>query len=142
MVKEEKKKRSQGCRVMDKKERGRILAIDDEPDLTMYCKMALEHYGFEVKTYNDPKEALSNYKPGYYDLVILDIKMPEMDGFELYHEIKKKDANAKICFLTASELYYDEFRKKEYYALEKGLFMRKPIDNDELVSEIQKMIEK
>ena len=107
---------------MDKKERGRILAIDDEPDLTIYCKMALEHYGFEVKTFNDPKEALSNYKPGYYDLVILDIKMPKMDGFELYHEIKKKDANAKVCFLTASELYYDEFRKKEYYALDKGLF--------------------
>jgi len=107
---------------MDKKERGRILAIDDEPDLTMLCKMALEHYGFEVNTFNDPKEALSNYKPGYYDLVILDIKMPKMDGFELYHEIKKKDANAKVCFLTASELYYDEFRKKEYYALDKGLF--------------------
>ncbi|HJR46612.1 MAG TPA: response regulator, partial [Nitrososphaeraceae archaeon] len=78
----------------------------------------------------------------YYDLVILDIKMPKMDGFELYHEIKKKDANAKICFLTASELYYDEFRKKEYHALDKGLFIRKPIDNDELVSEAQKMIEK
>ena len=127
---------------MDKKKRGRILAIDDEPDLTMLCKMALEHYGFEVDTFNDPKEALSNYKPGYYDLVILDIKMPEMDGFELYHEIKKKDANAKVCFLTASELYYDEFRKKEYYALDKGLFIRKPIDNDELVSGIRKMIEK
>ena len=127
---------------MDKKERGRILAIDDEPDLTMLCKMALEHYGFEVNTFNDPKEALSNYKPGYYDLVILDIKMPKMDGFELYHEIKKKDANAKVCFLTASELYYEEFRKKEYYALDKGLFIRKPIDNDELVSEVQKMIEK
>jgi DNA-binding response OmpR family regulator len=108
----------------------------------MLCKMALEHYGFEVNTFNDPKEALSNYKPGYYDLVILDIKMPEMDGFELYHEIKKKDANAKVCFLTASELYYEEFRKKEYYALDKGLFIRKPIDNDELVSEVQKMIEK
>jgi DNA-binding response OmpR family regulator len=127
---------------MDKKERGRILAVDDEPDLTIYCKTALEHYGFEVNTFNDPKEALSNYKPGYYDLVILDIKMPEMDGFELYHEIKKKDANAKVCFLTASELYYDEFRKKEYYALDKGLFIRKPIDNDELVSGIRKMIEK
>src|ERR671921_23684 len=113
---------------MDKKERGRILAIDDEPDLTMLCKMALEHYGFEVNTFNDPKEALSNYKPGYYDLVIL--------------EIKKKDANAKVCFLTASELYYEEFRKKEYCALDKGLFIRKPIDNDELVSEVQKMIEK
>ena len=127
---------------MDKKERGRILAIDDEPDLTMLCKMALEHYGFEVNTFNDPKEALSNYKPGYYDLVILDIKMPKMDGFELYHEIKKKDANAKVCFLTASELYYEEFRKKEYGALDKGLFIRKPIDNDELVSEVEKMIEK
>ena len=127
---------------MDKRERGRILAIDDEPDLTMLCKMALEHYGFEVNTFNDPKEALSNYKPGYYDLVILDIKMPKMDGFELYHEIKKKDANAKVCFLTASELYYEEFRKKEYGALDKGLFIRKPIDNDELVSEVQKMIEK
>ena len=127
---------------MDKKERGRILAIDDEPDLTMLCKMALEHYGFEVNTFNDPKEALSNYKPGYYDLVILDIKMPAMDGFELYHEIKKKDTNAKVCFLTASELYYEEFRKKEYGALDKGLFIRKPIDNDELVSEVQKMIEK
>jgi DNA-binding response OmpR family regulator len=127
---------------MDKKERGRILAIDDEPDLTMLYKMALEHYGFEVNTFNDPKEALSNYKPGYYDLVILDIKMPTMDGFELYHEIKKKDANAKVCFLTAGELYYEEFRKKEYSALDKGLFIRKPIDNDELVSEIQKMIEK
>src|SRR5919112_1088539 len=128
MVKYEKKKRSRGRRVMDKKERGRILAIDDEPDLTMLCKMALEHYGFEVNTFNDPKEALSNYKPGYYDLVILDIK--------------KKDANAKVCFLTASELYYEEFRKKEYCALDKGLFIRKPIDNDELVSEVQKMIEK
>ena len=127
---------------MDKKERGRILAIDDEPDLTMLYKMALEHYGFEVNTFNDPKEALSNYKPGYYDLVILDIKMPKMDGFELYHEIKKKDANAKVCFLTASELYYEEFREKEYSALDKGMFIRKPIDNDELVSEVQKMIEK
>ena len=127
---------------MDKKERGRILAIDDEPDLTMLYKMALEHYGFEVNTFNDPKEALSEFKPGSYDLIILDIKMPEMDGFELYHEIKKKDANAKVCFLTASELYYEEFRKKEYGALDKGLFIRKPIDNDELVSEVQKMIEK
>ena len=127
---------------MDKKERGRILAIDDEPDLTMLYKMALEHYGFEVNTFNDPKEALSNYKPAYYDLVILDIKMPKMDGFELYHEIKKKDANAKVCFLTASELYYEEFREKEYSALDKGMFIRKPIDNDELVSKIQKIIEK
>jgi DNA-binding response OmpR family regulator len=108
----------------------------------MLCKMALEHYGFEVNTFNDPQEALSKYEPGSYDLVILDIKMPKMDGFKLYHEIKKKDNNANVCFLTASELYYEEFRKKEYCALDKNLFIRKPIDNEELVREIQKMIKK
>jgi DNA-binding response OmpR family regulator len=120
----------------------RILAVDDEPDLTMLCRMSLEHYGFEVDTFNDPQEALSKFKPGSYDLVILDIKMPKMDGFELYHKIKKKDINANICFLTASELYYEEFRKKEYYALDKSMFIRKPIDNEELVKEVNKMIKK
>ena len=65
-----------------------------------------------------------------------------MDGFELYHEIKKKDKNAKVCFLTASELYYQEFRKKECCALDRNLFIRKPIDNEELVKEINKMIKK
>ena len=114
----------------DEIRRIRILAVDDEPDLTMLCRMSLEHYGFEVDTFNDPQEALSKFKPGSYDLVILDIKMPKMDGFELYHKIKKKDNNANICFLTASELYYEEFRKKEYYALDKSIFIRKPIDNE------------
>ena len=126
----------------DEIRRIRILAVDDEPDLTMLCRMSLEHYGFEVDTFNDPQEALSKFKPGSYDLVILDIKMPKMDGFELYHKIKKKDNNANICFLTASELYYEEFRKKEYYALDKSMFIRKPIDNEELVKEVNKMIKK
>jgi DNA-binding response OmpR family regulator len=126
----------------DEKRRIRILAVDDEPDLTMLCRMSLEHYGFEVDTFNDPQEALSKFKPGLYDLVILDIKMPKMDGFELYHKIKKKDNNANICFLTASELYYEEFRKKEYYGLDKSMFIRKPIYNEELVKEVDKMIKK
>jgi CheY-like chemotaxis protein len=67
----------------------KILAVDDEADLTMLCRLALEYYGFRVDTFNNPQEALSNYKPGYYDLIILDIKMPKMDGFQLYDEIKK-----------------------------------------------------
>ena len=120
----------------------RILVVDDEPDLTKVSTLALEYHGFKVDTFNDPQEALSKFKPGSYDLIILDIKMPKMDGFELYHEIKKKDNNANICFLTASELYYEEFRKKEYYALDKSMFIRKPIDNEELVKEINKMIKK
>ena len=118
----------------------RILVVDDEPDLTKLCSLALEYHGFKVDTFNDPQEALSNYKPDYYDLVILDIKMPKMDGFQLYDEIKKKDHKAKVCFLTASELYYEEFRKKEYHALDKNLFIRKPIDNEELVKDVNGII--
>jgi DNA-binding response OmpR family regulator len=120
----------------------RILVVDDEPDLTQVSTMALEYHGFKVDSFNDPQEALSKFKPGSYDLIILDIKMPMMDGFELYHEIKKKDNNAKVCFLTASELYYEEFRKKEYCALDRNLFIQKPIDNEDLVKEINKMLKK
>lgn len=120
----------------------RILVVDDEPDLTQVSTLALEYHGFKVDSFNDPQEALSKFKPGLYDLIILDIKMPKMDGFELYHEIKKKDNNAKVCFLTASELYYEEFRKKEYCALDRNLFIQKPIDNEDLVKEINKMLKK
>jgi DNA-binding response OmpR family regulator len=120
----------------------RILVVDDEPDLTEVSTLALEYHGFKVDSFNDPQKALSKYNPGLYDLVILDIKMPKMDGFELYHEIKKKDNNANVCFLTASELYYEEFRKKEYCTIDRNLFIRKPIENEELVKEINKMIKK
>jgi DNA-binding response OmpR family regulator len=121
-------------------EQKKIMTVDDEPDLTTLCSLALEHYGFKVDSFNDSQEALSRFKPDYYDLVILDIKMPKMDGFELYDELKRKDSNVKICFLTASELYYEEFRKKEFCALDKNLFIQKPIDNEELLKEINKII--
>jgi DNA-binding response OmpR family regulator len=118
----------------------RILVVDDEPDLTLLCRLALEYHGFKVDTFNDPQRALSNYKPSYFDLVILDITMPKMDGFQLYDEIKKKDQKAKVCFLTASELYYEEFRKKEYNAIDKNLFLRKPIENELLLNEVNRLI--
>jgi DNA-binding response OmpR family regulator len=128
---------------MDDRIKGkRIMVVDDEHDLTLFYRMSLEYYGFEVETYDDPKRALSSFKPDYYDLIILDIKMPEMDGFELYREIKERDPNAKACFLTASELYYKEFRTKEYSALDKELFIRKPIGNEELIKEIKRLIRK
>jgi DNA-binding response OmpR family regulator len=118
----------------------RILIVDDERDLTNLTILVLEHYGYKVDAFNDPEEALSNYKPSSYDLIILDIKMPKMDGFELYQEIKKKDNNAKVCFLTASQLYYEKFRKKEFSALDENMFIRKPIGNEELVAQVNKMI--
>ena len=127
---------------MDEKINGkRIMVVDDESDLTLFYRMSLEYYGFEVDAFNEPKKALSNFKPDYYDLVVLDIKMPEMDGFELYNEILKIDSKSNVCFLTASELYYKEFREKEYSAIDKDLFIRKPIRNEELIKEIYRLIE-
>lgn len=117
------------------------MVVDDESDLTLFFSMALEYHGFDVEAFNDPRKALSNFKRDYYDLVVLDIKMPEMDGFELYRKIKDIDPNAKACFLTASELYYKEFRMKEYSALDKNLFIRKPIENEELIKEIYRLVE-
>jgi two-component system, OmpR family, response regulator ChvI len=77
----------------EKKENGvksRILVVDDEVDITLSFSLALEDSGlFEVDTYNDPLVALSNYRPNSYDLLLLDIKMPHMDGFELYDKMKK-----------------------------------------------------
>jgi DNA-binding response OmpR family regulator len=128
-------------RIINNRKRGkRVMVVDDEPDLTLFYRVSLEYYGFEVETYNESKKALSNFKPDYYDLIILDIKMPEKDGFELYRKIKEIDPNVKACFLTASELYYKEFRSKEYSALDRELFIRKPISNEELIKEIKRLI--
>ena len=125
---------------VSKDKKRKILVVDDEPDLTEVSRLALEDHGFEVDSFNDPLLALSKYRPGLYDLVILDIKMPNMDGFELYLEIKKIDNSANVCFITASEQYYEEFRKKEYYALDRNLFIRKPIRMDDLVKKVNEMI--
>ena len=81
----------------------RILLVDDEPDIIMSISTVLESNGFEVTSYNDPVIALSSYKPHHYDLVILDVKMAKIDGFELYNEIKKIDNQTKVCFITATD---------------------------------------
>jgi DNA-binding response OmpR family regulator len=120
----------------------KILVVDDEPDLTFGCSMTLEMEGFEVDTFNDPLLALSNFKPNTYNLVLLDVKMPKMDGFTLYNEIKKRDAKANVCFLTASELYYEQFRKEEFANLNKDLFIQKPIENQELIKRINNILNK
>jgi DNA-binding response OmpR family regulator len=96
----------------------RILLIDDEPDITFTIKDILEDNGFQIDSFNDPILALNSYKSNFYDLVILDIKMPKMDGFELYNKIREKDPKVKICFLTASEMYYENFEKHVWNLVE------------------------
>jgi DNA-binding response OmpR family regulator len=118
----------------------RILFVDDEPDMTTIFRMALERSGFDADTLNDPVLALRNFRPKLYDLVVLDIIMPGMDGFELYKQIKKLDRDVLVCFLTASEKYRQELRDEEYCALNKDLFFQKPISIKDLVREIEKRI--
>ena len=120
--------------------KNRVLIVDDEADLTLLYRLSLELAGFKVETYNDSSEALSNFRPGSYDVIILDIKMPVMDGFSLYEELKKKDSNAKICFLTAGEMYHQQYRLDKYDSLEGNLFLRKPISSEDLIKEITAFI--
>ena len=80
------------------KAKRKILLVDDEIDITISLKLLLEDNGFEVDAYNNPSLAIANYKPGLYHLLILDIKMPQIDGFELYERIHKMDNNANVFF--------------------------------------------
>jgi CheY-like chemotaxis protein len=119
----------------------RILIVDDEPDVCEILKKVFEQSGFTADSYDDPILALENFKAGSYDLLLLDIKMPEMDGFRLYQEMRKIDSRVKVCFLTASEMYYERFRKEEEFAqMDKELFLRKPIQNEELIKEINRIM--
>jgi DNA-binding response OmpR family regulator len=113
----------------------KILVVDDEYDITESIRNGLVKKGFEVTAYNDPVKALDEYVPGAHDLLLLDIRMPKMNGFELYREIKKKNDDIKICFFTAFEVYYEEFRKMFPDFLVK-CFIRKPITINDLVTHI------
>jgi len=116
----------------------RIMVVDDEHDLTKVMKIALEEEGFSVDGFNSAKEALSKYEPSRYGLILLDIRMPEMNGFDLFREVKRKDSNAKICFLTAFDVYAGEFQKLFPNMKVEG-FLTKPISISHLASEIRKI---
>jgi DNA-binding response OmpR family regulator len=125
--------------------RRRILIVDDEPDITSSFKDALRDNGFEqVETANDPLLALKNFKAGSYDLLIIDIVMPEMDGFGLYEEIRKIDNKVKVCFITAFEVNYQALRAVFPAATttdDIGCFIRKPVDLDDLVRRVRAEIQ-
>jgi DNA-binding response OmpR family regulator len=125
-----------------KNDKQKILIVDDEADITTALKMYLELEGFHVDAYTDPVNALAQFKADLYQLLILDIKMPEMNGFELYTEIKKKDGTVKVFFLTAlSEMRdYDAFKKDVFPKEGERYFIAKPIENEEILKRINTVI--
>jgi DNA-binding response OmpR family regulator len=111
----------------------RILVVDDEPDICMVYQIVLEDAGFECISYIDPVKALKEFRPVYYDLILLDIKMPVLNGFELCKKIIELDKTVHIIFITASEEYYEQFRNQHFPKLGKINYIQKPIGNEELV---------
>ena len=118
----------------------KILVVDDERDITSVIKKGLKSNGFEVDSYNDPVLALEKFRACIYDILIIDIKMPKMNGFELYKKMKEIDNKAKICFLTAIEYYNDEFRIA-FPKLTLKCFADKPISIDLLAKIIKQELE-
>jgi DNA-binding response OmpR family regulator len=117
----------------DKTVKNKILLIDDEIDACLTFKNMLKENGFDTNAYDKPLDALHNFKSGIYDLVVLDIKMPKIDGIKLYQEIRKIDKRIKVCFIIASEDYYI----KQFPELKEECFMQKPISIDSFISRIK-----
>jgi len=112
----------------------KILLVDDEPDIIFTFKTGLEANGFVVDAFEDPVLALSNFKPGMYDLLLLDVKMPRINGFELYEKMRKIDGEVKACFITAHEVYYESLREI-FPTMDLDCYV-KPIQIEDLVKHI------
>ena len=106
------------------------MVVDDEPDVTYTLQKMLEGDGYDVKAYNDPRLALKSFKQDLFDLILLDIRMPHMDGFNLFEQIRKKDDKVKVCFMTAFEVYRDQFGQLPSSDIQH--FIKKPVDLIEL----------
>jgi DNA-binding response OmpR family regulator len=112
---------------------GRILVVEDDPDICMVYQIVLEDAGYECISYTDSVKALQEFKPYFYDLILLDIKMPVLNGFELCKKIIELDRTVHIVFITASGEYYEKFRSQHFPELGKINYIQKPISNYELV---------
>ena len=111
----------------------RILIIDDDPDITLTFKAGLENNSkeFQVYTYNDPISLLGEFKPNFYDLILIDINLPYLNGFELCQRILEIDLNVKVCFITAGEINEQALREL-YPNIGMGCFIQKPVTIDYL----------
>src|SRR5215469_12653854 len=121
---------------MDKMKK--ILVVDDEPDVCFVLEELFSENRFVVDSFENPTLALEKFKAHSYDLVVLDIKMPDLNGFALYRQIKRFK-KVKVCFITAGEIYYNEYLDI-FSSVPAKYFIRKPIENEELMNRINEII--
>ena len=126
-----------------------ILVVDDDQNTTLAVKSGLENghnnnatnkISYRVHTYNFPTSALSEFKPNYYDLLLIDVEMPKMNGFELSTKILEIDADPKICFMSAAEVNYEALREI-YPSVNFGCFIKKPISLEHLIRRVRVELE-
>ena len=117
-----------------------ILIVDDDPDITLVFSLGLQDEGFDVSTYNDPLEVLSQFRPNFYDLLLIDINMPQMDGIELSRRILELDTNVKICFITGGEANIEVLREL-YPTRSIGCYIKKPVTIENLVRRVKAELE-
>jgi two-component system LytT family response regulator len=116
----------------------KILIVDDDPNITFTFKMVLEKQGYDVDDFTDPVKAFSRFREGLYNVALIDIRMPNMSGLELYQKLRKKDDKIRVCFITAFEISKEEFGEPRS---DKGaIFLKKPIGNAELIKQVQALI--
>jgi len=113
----------------------KILLVDDDKDIALSFKLALQYEGFSVEVFDSSIKALENFRPKSFKLALIDMKMPEMDGIELYKKIRNKDELIKICFITAYD--WDNDQVKEFT----DCFIKKPITLEGLVKMVKREIE-
>lgn len=119
----------------------RILVVDDEHDINLTLKIVLEGNDFKVDSFTNPLLALQNFKSGLYDLVLLEVNMPVMNGFGLYQAIRNLDDKVKICFLTAaSYVHYETFGKQAFPNINEECIIQMPIENDLLIKRIKSIM--
>lgn len=118
---------------------GKILIVDDEADLTAIMKKGLQHFGFAVDAFNNPLQALSSFEPRAYDIAILDIRMPQMSGYDLYPRLQEMDPKLKICFMTAYEIHQTQIPQL-IPNFDSRYFVRKPVRFVELASTIKELL--
>ena len=119
----------------------RILVVDDNPDIVFTLRIGLESDStLEVYSYDNPVTALLEFKPNFYDLLLIDVNMPMMDGFQLAQKLLQKDINIRVCFITSGEINMDAAR--EVHPLKSiGCFIRKPITAEQLLRRIRAELE-
>jgi PleD family two-component response regulator len=119
----------------------RVMLVEDEDDIVMLFEMILgSDAGLKLDSFTEPFAALNNFISGSYDLIMIDVTMPKMNGFELYHEIRKLDDKVKVCFLTAGETHDEEVRKESFPELDINCFIRKPIANQDLIQRVKDIL--